>query len=456
MTRMSTLTDSRPPTRVSSRSCSTRSSRACASSDMSPISSRNSVPPSAVSMRPLRRAWAPVKAPRSKPNSSRLEQRGGQGGAVDGDEGPVEPRRGGVDGAGDQLLARAGLAAHQHRGVRGGHPGQHARPRPRSPEPAPMSSRPASVAGPSAGADSSTSTRRRPAFQRRLHRGDEPLVVEWLDEEVRRARVQRLHRPLHGAERRHHDDGHAQPLRAQPLQQHQPVAIPQLHVEQQQVRRAPGEVDLRRRHRLQRHHRETPRAQHVQVQLAQVALVLDEQPPRAAAYLVRHRGSSRSARRLRTGSSTRATAPGPSARGQEAQPAARRLQRRARDGQPQPRPARLRRVEGPEQPLAIHPVQPLRPDRAPRSTTRPSSTPGQHLDAPAARAAHGLGGVLQQVEQHPAQLVLVAHHPQRRIQPRHERGEVRLSLGHRHRLQHNRARRPAGFRSARRAAPAPG
>ena len=37
---------------------------------MSPISSRNSVPPDARSNRPIRRATAPVKAPRSTPNSS--------------------------------------------------------------------------------------------------------------------------------------------------------------------------------------------------------------------------------------------------------------------------------------------------------------------------------------------------------------------------------------------------
>ena len=37
---------------------------------MSPISSRNSVPPSACSKRPRRMAWAPVNAPRSWPNSS--------------------------------------------------------------------------------------------------------------------------------------------------------------------------------------------------------------------------------------------------------------------------------------------------------------------------------------------------------------------------------------------------
>ena len=64
------------------RPASTRSSFACVAGVMSPISSRNSVPPSACSKRPARWRSAPVKAPRSWPNSSRLEQRLGQRRAV--------------------------------------------------------------------------------------------------------------------------------------------------------------------------------------------------------------------------------------------------------------------------------------------------------------------------------------------------------------------------------------
>ena len=60
----------RPPTAVYSPSCNTRSRRVCASIGMSPISSRNSVPPWACSNRPWLRETAPVKAPFSWPNSS--------------------------------------------------------------------------------------------------------------------------------------------------------------------------------------------------------------------------------------------------------------------------------------------------------------------------------------------------------------------------------------------------
>ncbi|OIQ63000.1 hypothetical protein GALL_554650 [mine drainage metagenome] len=68
--RTSTRIGDVPPTRSNSRSCSTRSSLAWKAAEMSPISSRNSVPPWAISKRPLRMPTAPVKAPFSWPNSS--------------------------------------------------------------------------------------------------------------------------------------------------------------------------------------------------------------------------------------------------------------------------------------------------------------------------------------------------------------------------------------------------
>ena len=60
----------RPPTVVYSPSCNTRSRRVCASIGISPISSRNSVPPLACSNRPAERLLAPVNAPFSCPNNS--------------------------------------------------------------------------------------------------------------------------------------------------------------------------------------------------------------------------------------------------------------------------------------------------------------------------------------------------------------------------------------------------
>ena len=68
--RKSTRTGRVPPTRSNSRSCSARSSLACRLSGSSPISSRNSVPPSASSSRPFFMPSAPVNAPFSWPKSS--------------------------------------------------------------------------------------------------------------------------------------------------------------------------------------------------------------------------------------------------------------------------------------------------------------------------------------------------------------------------------------------------
>ena len=106
-----------PPTRSNSRSWSTRSSFTCTSSGISPISSRKIVPPSASSKRPMRRSNRAGERALLVAEQLALDQAGRQGGAVDLDERLVAPRAGRVDGAGDQLLAGAGLAGDQHRGV---------------------------------------------------------------------------------------------------------------------------------------------------------------------------------------------------------------------------------------------------------------------------------------------------------------------------------------------------
>ena len=70
MMRTSTLTSSWPPTRRKERFSSTRSRLTCTFREVSPSSSRNSEPPSAISNTPLRRPLAEVKLPFSWPNSS--------------------------------------------------------------------------------------------------------------------------------------------------------------------------------------------------------------------------------------------------------------------------------------------------------------------------------------------------------------------------------------------------
>jgi hypothetical protein len=57
------------PTGRTSFSCSARSSLACISNGKSPISSRNKVPPSAISINPCFACSAPVSAPFTQPNN---------------------------------------------------------------------------------------------------------------------------------------------------------------------------------------------------------------------------------------------------------------------------------------------------------------------------------------------------------------------------------------------------
>ena len=108
-----------PPTRSKVRSWSTRSSATWVRGEMSPISSRKRVPPSASSKRPRRRAVAPVNAPFSCPNSSRQEERLDQRRAVDRRRaGPPARSLAAWMRLGDELLAGAALAANEHGAVR--------------------------------------------------------------------------------------------------------------------------------------------------------------------------------------------------------------------------------------------------------------------------------------------------------------------------------------------------
>ena len=81
---------------------------------MSPISSSSSVPPCAAWKSPLCVRSAPVNAPLTWPNSSRLEQVLGHRAAVDRDERLVLARARSVDRSRQQLLAGARLARDQH------------------------------------------------------------------------------------------------------------------------------------------------------------------------------------------------------------------------------------------------------------------------------------------------------------------------------------------------------
>ena len=117
ISRTLTLMVSVPPSRSNSRSCSTRSSLTCVARLMSPISSRNSVPPSASSKRPFFRASRAGERALLVAEQLRLDQAVGQRRAADLDERLLRAQRVVVDRVRDQLLAGARLAANQHGGV---------------------------------------------------------------------------------------------------------------------------------------------------------------------------------------------------------------------------------------------------------------------------------------------------------------------------------------------------
>ena len=114
ITRTSQVNDSLSPTRRTSPLSRNRSSLACMALGSSPISSRNSVPPLATSNRPDAVLVGPGERPFAMAEQLALDQVLGQCPAVDRHEGHLGPQALVVDRAGDQFLARAGLAEDQH------------------------------------------------------------------------------------------------------------------------------------------------------------------------------------------------------------------------------------------------------------------------------------------------------------------------------------------------------
>ena len=106
--------------RRTSRASSTRSSLGCSGSGSSPISSRNSVPPSASSNAPARARSAPVNAALLVAEQLGLEQVGRDGAAVDDDQRSGGARARLVNRLAQRVLAGAGLAFDQHGDVGGG------------------------------------------------------------------------------------------------------------------------------------------------------------------------------------------------------------------------------------------------------------------------------------------------------------------------------------------------
>ena len=81
------------------------------------------MPPSAASNLPVLRCHGAGEGALLVAEELAFEQRLGERGAVDGHEGAAGARAAAVEGAGDELLARAALAAQQHGRVGGRDPG---------------------------------------------------------------------------------------------------------------------------------------------------------------------------------------------------------------------------------------------------------------------------------------------------------------------------------------------
>ncbi len=122
-----------PPSRSKRDSSMTRRSFAWVSRDMSPISSRKSVPPSASSNLPRLALHRAGEGAALVPEELGEEQALAEGRAVDGDERAVPARAREVDVAGKHLLAGPALPGDEHRDgrvlhlVRGGEQGAHGR-----------------------------------------------------------------------------------------------------------------------------------------------------------------------------------------------------------------------------------------------------------------------------------------------------------------------------------------
>ena len=215
---------------------SARSTFACAERLMSPISSRKSVPPCASSNWPRRRAAAPEKLPFSWPKSSLSMSSRGDRRAVHLHERSRGALRQPVDRRGDELLAGAGLAEHEHARRSSARPWRSPRGASASP-----GSRRASRRAKRRSRDgerpapSPRASRRESAFRTRH---EHALAVDRLLEEVGRAALHGVDDVARVGVAADHDDRQVAPQLARLGEQREPVHAGQLDVEDRRGRPA--------------------------------------------------------------------------------------------------------------------------------------------------------------------------------------------------------------------------
>jgi hypothetical protein len=204
------------------------------------------------------------------PEQLGLQQRLGDGRAVDRDKRLARTRAGLVDRTGQQFLARAALAADQHAGVRGRHQprlGQHL-------------GHAGAAADDLAAPGAIAVERRRPRrvhAQRLLYLGQQLLAVEGLGQVGVRAARRGVHRIRDAAVRGQQDDRQRRVVGAHLVEQRQAVHAGQAHVGDQQRRQPDGQMRQRGLGAGHGLHGVAGRGQPHGDQAQQVGVVVDQQ-----------------------------------------------------------------------------------------------------------------------------------------------------------------------------------
>ena len=274
------------PTGRTSRSCSARSSLACTAAGISPISSRNSVPPVGHPEQARRTDRAGERAA-LVPEQLALDERLRKGAAVDGDERSGAARTRSVDRPRDQLLAGAALALDEdvalvvlqaahlalQRADRRGAPDQLGRV-------VPLGELLLELPIP---------VEETAAIDRLADCGADPVdVFERFLQVVERAAAHAADRALDARVAGHHDDLDLGPVPAQLIEEVEPAAIAEEQIEQNHVEIRVLETLARAFPVARRRDPMTFRTQNPLDRAEQQRLVVDEQH-RPAALLVRKR-----------------------------------------------------------------------------------------------------------------------------------------------------------------------
>ena len=204
-TRTSTRRVFDEPTRSNSPVSSVRSSLACRPCEMLAISSRNSVPPSAISKRPTRSLLASVNAPFTWPNSSLSKTPSASPPVFTVHQRARGAQRDGVQRLRDQSLAGAVFAGDEDVGVGRADARDHVEHRAHGRRLRDQLRKALGAQRAILRLQALPLAQRAAEFDLRLENGGEARVVPGLLDEIARAAAHGLDGQLHAAPRGHHD-----------------------------------------------------------------------------------------------------------------------------------------------------------------------------------------------------------------------------------------------------------